>query len=91
MKKPNIIFMFSDQHRKSSMGFWQNQEYKKYINIDPDPVVTPNLDELAKGGIVLSIKKELGIPVKFIGIGEKIDDMKPFSADEFAGALFEVE
>jgi len=54
-------------------------------------LILTKLDGTAKGGIVLSIKKELGIPVKFIGVGEKIDDMKPFSADEFAGALFEVE
>ncbi len=54
-------------------------------------LILTKLDGTAKGGIVLSIKKELGIPVKFIGVGEKIDDMKPFSADEFAVALFEVE
>ncbi len=54
-------------------------------------LILTKLDGTAKGGIVLSIKKELGIPVKFIGVGEKIDDMKPFSAEEFAGALFEVE
>lgn len=42
----------------------------------------------AKGGIIISIKRELGIPVKFIGVGEKIDDMQPFSADEFTDALF---
>ena len=49
------------------------------------------LDGTAKGGIVLSIKQELGIPVKFIGVGEKIDDMKPFNGAEFASALFERE
>ena len=52
-------------------------------------LVLTKLDGTAKGGIVLSIKRELGIPVKFIGVGEKIDDMKPFSPDEFAKALFE--
>ncbi len=51
-------------------------------------LVLTKLDGTAKGGIVLCIKKELGIPVKFIGVGEQIDDMKPFSADEFAQALF---
>ena len=40
---------------------------------------------------ILSIKKELGIPVKFIGVGEKIDDMQPFDASEFSNALFAVE
>ena len=47
------------------------------------------LDGTAKGGIIISIKKELDMPVKFIGVGEKIDDMKPFDGDEFAKALFE--
>lgn len=54
-------------------------------------LVLTKLDGTAKGGIVLSIKGELGIPVKFIGVGEQIDDMKPFSPDEFAKALFEKE
>jgi len=51
-------------------------------------LILTKLDGTAKGGIVFSIKKELGIPVKFIGVGEQIDDMKPFSADDFADALF---
>ena len=67
----------------------QAKEFKGASDITG--LILTKLDGTAKGGIVLSIKKELGIPVKFIGVGEKIDDMKPFSADEFAGALFEVE
>lgn len=51
-------------------------------------LILTKLDGTAKGGIVLSIKKELNIPVKFIGVGEKIDDMQPFDADEFVSALF---
>ena len=46
------------------------------------------LDGTAKGGIVISIKRELGIPVKFIGVGEKIDDMQEFDAEDFVSALF---
>lgn len=46
------------------------------------------MDGTAKGGIVFAIKKELGIPVKFIGVGEKIDDLQPFNAAEFVEALF---
>ena len=53
-------------------------------------LILTKLDGTAKGGIVLSIKEELGIPVKFIGVGEQIDDMKPFSPEEFSNALFEV-
>lgn len=51
-------------------------------------LILNKLDGTAKGGIVLSIKQELGIPVKFIGVGEKIDDMQSFDADEFISALF---
>ena len=46
------------------------------------------LDGSAKGGIIISIKRELGIPVKFIGVGEKIDDMQEFDPDDFVAALF---
>ncbi len=55
---------------------------------DVTGLVLNKLDGTAKGGIVLSIKKELAIPVKFIGVGEKIDDMQPFDAAEFVDALF---
>ncbi len=51
-------------------------------------LILTKLDGTAKGGIVLTIKKNLGIPVKFIGVGEGIDDMKPFDSSEFAEALF---
>ena len=67
----------------------QAKEFKGASDITG--LILTKLDGTAKGGIVLSIKKELGIPVKFIGVGEKIDDMKPFSSDEFASALFEVD
>ena len=54
-------------------------------------LILTKLDGTAKGGIILSIKRELNIPVKFIGIGEQIDDMKPFDAEDFANALFTAE
>ena len=47
------------------------------------------LDGTAKGGIVVGISKQLGIPIKYIGIGEKIDDLRPFNASDFVGAIFE--
>ena len=65
----------------------QAKEFKGASNITG--LILTKLDGTAKGGIVLSVKKELGIPVKFIGVGEKIDDMKPFDRDEFTRALFE--
>ena len=51
-------------------------------------IVLTKLDGTAKGGVVLAIKEGLGIPVKYIGVGEKIDDLQPFDADGFAKALF---
>ena len=51
-------------------------------------IVLTKLDGTAKGGVVLAIKDGLGIPVKFIGVGEQIDDLQPFSAQDFAKALF---
>ena len=66
---------------------YQAKEFKEASKITG--LVLTKLDGTAKGGIVISIKKELGIPVKFIGVGEQIDDMRPFDSKEFAGALFE--
>jgi len=50
--------------------------------------VLTKLDGTAKGGVVVAIKSELGLPVKWIGVGEKIDDLRPFEAHDFAAALF---
>lgn len=52
-------------------------------------IVLTKLDGTAKGGVVIAIKKELELPVKYIGVGEQIDDLQPFDAEEFAKALFE--
>ena len=65
----------------------QAKEFKNSAEITG--LVLNKLDGTAKGGIVISIKKELDIPVKFIGVGEKIDDMQEFVAEEFVGALFD--
>lgn len=54
-------------------------------------IVLTKLDGTAKGGIVISIAKEQNIPVKFIGVGEGVDDLQEFNSDEFAKALFNVE
>ena len=52
-------------------------------------LVLTKLDGTAKGGIVFSIKQELGIPVKFIGVGEQMEDLQPFDAESFVCALFD--
>ena len=64
----------------------QAKEFRHAANITG--LVLNKLDGTAKGGIVISIKNELNIPVKFIGVGEKIDDMQEFDSEEFVEALF---
>ena len=68
-------------------GVLQAKEFKNSAEITG--LVLNKLDGTAKGGIVISIKQELDIPVKFIGVGEKIDDMQSFNSEEFVRALFE--
>ena len=53
-----------------------------------DGIILTKLDGTAKGGIALAIRNEMGLPVRFIGVGEKIDDLQPFDAKEFAEAIF---
>ena len=65
----------------------QAKEFKNAADITG--LVMTKLDGSAKGGIVFSIKKELGLPIKYIGVGEKADDMQPFDAKDFVKALFE--
>ena len=54
-------------------------------------IVLTKLDGTPKGGVVLPIKQDLGLPVKFIGVGEQVDDLQPFDAASFADALFDTE
>ena len=51
-------------------------------------IILTKLDGTAKGGIVVGISRQLGIPIRFIGIGEKIDDLRPFDAEAFVEAIF---
>lgn len=55
---------------------------------DVSGIILSKLDCTAKGGIVLAIKNELGIPVKFVGLGEKLDDLQPFDAENYVYGLF---
>jgi fused signal recognition particle receptor len=58
--------------------------------VEVDGIVLTKLDGTAKGGIALAIAQELGVPVKLIGIGEQLEDLRPFDPDDFARALLEV-
>ncbi len=68
-------------------GVIQAKEFKQAAGLTG--IILTKLDGTAKGGIVISIKKNLGLPIKFIGVGEQIDDLQPFNADLFTKALFD--
>jgi fused signal recognition particle receptor len=65
----------------------QAREFHKAVKLTG--LIITKLDGTSKGGAVVAIQRELGIPVKFIGVGEQSDDLQPFNAKEFADALFE--
>ncbi len=67
----------------------QAELFSKSANITG--IVLTKLDGTAKGGMIIGIKEELNIPVKWVGVGERLDDLRPFNAKEFADALFGLE
>ena len=67
----------------------QAKEFKDVTDISG--IVLTKMDGTAKGGIAVAIQAELGIPVKYIGVGESIDDLQKFNSDDFVNALFTTE
>lgn len=67
-------------------GLQQARVFKECVNLTA--VALTKLDGSAKGAIVLAIAKDLGLPVKLVGVGEKMEDLKPFNSREFLEALF---
>lgn len=67
-------------------GLIQARSFKETAGLTG--IVLTKLDGTAKGGIVIAIARELGVPVKFVGVGEGIDDLKPFDPEEFVNDLF---
>ena len=67
-------------------GLIQARQFKETAGLTG--IVLTKLDGTAKGGIVIAIARELGVPVKFVGVGEGIDDLKPFDPEEFVNDLF---
>lgn len=65
----------------------QAREFNKAVPLSG--LVVTKLDGTSKGGMVVAIQKELGLPIKFVGLGEQADDLQPFDAKQFAEALFE--
>ena len=70
-------------------GLAQARQFEQATQVSG--VVLTKLDGSAKGGIVFAVETELGIPVKLVGIGETIDDLRPFDPDEFVDALFAID
>jgi fused signal recognition particle receptor len=68
-------------------GLQQARVFKEAADITG--IVLTKLDGTAKGGVIISIQEELGIPVRYIGVGEEVEDLQPFDAETFARALFE--
>ena len=67
----------------------QAKDFKEAAGITG--IILTKLDGTARGGVVLAINNELDVPVKFVGVGEQIDDLQPFDADAFASALFDTK
>ncbi|MGD0262444.1 MAG: signal recognition particle-docking protein FtsY [Verrucomicrobiota bacterium] len=64
----------------------QAREFNKAVPLSG--FIVTKLDGTSKGGMVVAIQKELGLPIKYVGLGEQADDLQPFDAKQFAGALF---
>ena len=64
----------------------QAQEFQRAVDVDR--IVLAKLDGTAKGGVVLGIAEEVGIPVRYVGVGEDVDDLADFDTGEFVEALF---
>ena len=67
-------------------GMAQAKVFSEVSNLEG--IILTKLDGTAKGGIAIAIRNELGLPVRYIGVGEQLDDMQPFDAKEFVNALF---
>ena len=82
---PNEVLLVLDATTGQN-AISQAKTFKEVVDVTG--IVLTKLDGTAKGGVIFSIKEELGLPVKYIGVGEKIEDLKPFNPDEFVKALF---
>lgn len=100
LKKMNRIIdrEYPDAHRETlvvldaTTGQNALQQAKEFNDVaDITGIVLTKMDGTAKGGIAVAIQAELGIPVKYIGVGESIDDLQKFDSDTFVNALFNVE
>ena len=82
---PNEIMLVLDATTGQN-ALSQAKSFHQSVNLTG--ICLTKLDGTAKGGMVFAISKQLGLPIRFIGVGEKIDDLRPFSAEQFVEALF---
>jgi len=85
---PDEVFLVLDATTGQN-AIQQAKEFTRAVEVTG--LVLTKLDGTAKGGVVIAIANELSMPVRYIGIGERIDDLQPFNVDEFAEALFAFE
>ena len=86
-KKPDAAEEELDEELdEGNMSLVQAQTFKEATNVTG--IVLTKLDGTAKGGIVLAIRNKLHIPVKFVGLGEQMDDLQPFDAEKYVYGLF---
>jgi fused signal recognition particle receptor len=67
----------------------QAESFQKVVGVTG--LTITKLDGTAKGGVIFAISKQLKLPIRFIGVGEKVDDLRPFVADDFVNALFDID
>ena len=67
-------------------GLNQARQFHEALSLDG--IILTKLDGTAKGGVVLGISQEIGLPVRYIGVGEAVEDLRDFDPDEFVRALF---
>ena len=85
---PDEVFLVLDATTGQN-AIQQAKEFTRAVEVTG--LVLTKLDGTAKGGVVIAIANELSMPVRYIGVGERIDDLQPFNVDEFAEALFAFE
>ncbi|MFQ5630939.1 MAG: signal recognition particle-docking protein FtsY, partial [bacterium] len=82
---PNEVLLVIDATTGQN-GLTQAKVFKKAVQVNG--IILTKLDGTAKGGIVVAIQEQLQVPVRYIGVGEQIDDLQPFSAKDYVEALF---
>lgn len=82
---PNEVLLILDATTGQN-AISQAKNFKEVVDVTG--IILTKLDGTAKGGVIFGIKKELGLPIKYIGVGEKIEDLKPFNPNDFVKALF---